>query len=216
MPFSISSMGLYSTLSVLPLICQRPLVFDRSWWHQVCEPTACPAAATCLRMPGSYVACRQIGKKIALVQCAASAASTPGVFFGQGPSSKVSTTSPSRKKSWFLKCSNPKPGPPVVSISTTREMPKALGLLHEVGMAEGIGAASAADVGGAAALSAALSVTVTTDPGVWPSVGVPWGGAGADTGGEAFWKTMAPKTATHSTIASADAIAATRMSDLQP
>jgi hypothetical protein len=38
-----------------------------------------------------------------------------------------------------LKCSNPKPGPPVVSISTTREIPKALGLLHEVGIAEGIG-----------------------------------------------------------------------------
>ena len=30
-------------------------------------------------------------------------------------------------------------GPPVVSISTTRETPKALGLLHEVGMAAGIG-----------------------------------------------------------------------------
>jgi hypothetical protein len=29
----------------------------------------------------------------------------------------------------------------VVSISTTREIPKALGLLHEVGMAEGIGGA---------------------------------------------------------------------------
>src|SRR5712671_7476459 len=89
---------------------------------------ACPAAATCLRMPGSYVACRPIGKKIALVQCAASAASTAGVFFGQGPSSKVSTTSPSRRKSWVLKCSDPKPGPPVVSISTTRLIPRALGL----------------------------------------------------------------------------------------
>jgi len=63
------------------------------------------------------------------------------VFFGQGPSSKVSTTSPSRRKSWLLKCSNPKPGPPVVSISTTRAMPKALGLLHEVDAAEGSGAA---------------------------------------------------------------------------
>src|SRR5258707_13860028 len=93
---------------------------------------ACPAAATCLRSPGSYVACRPIGKKIALVQCAASAASTAGVFFGQGPSSKVSTTSPSRRKSWVLKCSKPKPGPPVVSISTMRETPNALGLpAHE-------------------------------------------------------------------------------------
>src|SRR5439155_17151620 len=205
MPFSISSMGLYSTVWVLPLIWQWPFVFDKSWWHQVCEPTACPAAATCLRMPGSYVACRPIGKKIALVQCAASAASTAGVFFGQGPSSKVSTTSPSRRKSWLLKCSNPKPGPPVVSISTTRETPKALGLLHEVGMAAGIGD-----------LSGALSATVTTDPGARPSVGVAWGGAGAGTGREAFCERMAPKTATHRTIASADAIAARRMSDLQP
>ena len=97
------------------------------------------------------------------------------------------------------------PGPPVVSISTTRETPKALGLLHEVGMAAGIGD-----------LSAALSATVTTDPGARPSVGVAWGGAGAGTGREAFCKRMAPKTATQSTIASADAIAARRMSDLQP
>jgi hypothetical protein len=37
----------------------------------------------------------------------------------------------------------------VVSISTTREIPKALGLLHEVGIAEGIGAACAAGVGDA-------------------------------------------------------------------
>src|SRR5262245_48887709 len=164
-------------------------------------------------MLGSYVACRPIGKKIALVQCAASAASTAGVFFGHGPSSKVSTTSPSRRKSWLLKCSNPKPGPPVVSISTTRETPKALGLLQEVGMAAGIGDAGATATGAA---SAALSATVTTDPGFRPSIGVAWGGAGAGTGREAFCKRIAPKTATHSTIASADAIAARRMSDLQP
>src|SRR5216684_4027976 len=81
-----------------------------------------------------------MGKKIALVQCAASAASTAGVFFGHGPSSKVSTTSPSRRKSWALKCSKPKPGPPVVSISTTRETPNASGLLHELAMAAAIGA----------------------------------------------------------------------------
>src|SRR6266852_1728972 len=92
---------------------------------------ACPAAATCLRIPGSYVACLPIGKKIALVQCAASAASTAGVFLGHGPSSKVSTTSPSRKKSWLLKCSKPKPGPPVVSISTTRATPSAFGRLAQ-------------------------------------------------------------------------------------
>src|SRR6476661_10393317 len=100
-------------------------------------------------MPGSHIECLPIGKKIALVQCAASAASTAGVFLGHGPSSKVSTTSPSRRKSWLLKCSKPKPGPPVVSTSTTREIPKALGLLHEVGIAEGHGAAGAAGAGDA-------------------------------------------------------------------
>src|SRR5215831_11798956 len=214
MPFSISSMGLYSTLSVLPLIWQRPLVFDRSWWHQVCEPTACPPAATCLRMLGSYVACRPIGKKIALVQCAASAASTAGVFFGHGPSSKVSTTSPSRRKSCALKCSKPKPGPPVVSISTTRETPSALGLLHEAGMAEGGGAAAWATAAGASAARAdpaAGFMSVTAATGARPSVGVTWAGWGAGTG--LFCQKMAPNTATHSTIASADAIVARRMSD---
>src|SRR5262244_2534007 len=108
-------------------------------------------------MLGSYVACKPIGKKIALVQCAASAASTAGVFFGHGPSSKVSTTSPSRRKSWLLKCSKPKPGPPVVSISTTRETPSASGLPgHEeparagagdAGSAAAAGTCGAADVG---------------------------------------------------------------------
>jgi hypothetical protein len=57
---------------------------------------------------------------------------------------------------------------------------------------------------------------MTTDPGDRPSVGVAGGGAGAGTGTEAFCKRMAPNTATQSTIASADAIAARRMSDLQP
>src|SRR5262245_29173538 len=92
-----------------------------------------------------------MGKKIALVQCAASAASTGCVFLGQGPSSKVSTTSPSRRKSWLLKCSNPKPGPPVVSISTTRAIPRALGFEHgggeKAGQGEGGGEACAMTIG---------------------------------------------------------------------
>src|SRR3979409_160604 len=147
---------------------------------------ACPAAAICLRSPGSYVACRPIGKKIALVQCAASAASTAGVFFGQGPSSKVSTTSPSRRESWVLKCSKPKPGPPVVSISTTRLIPRALGLPgHEdtasTGGAAGGGEAWAMPIGAAApapdALMAAASVVVTA--GDYPSAGATWAGKGA-------------------------------------
>ena len=60
----------------------------------------------------------------------ASALSTAGVFSGHGPSSKVSTTSLSRRKSNCLKCSKPNPGPPVVSISTTRARPSATGLSH--------------------------------------------------------------------------------------
>src|SRR5712675_1730713 len=141
-----------------------------------------------------------MGKKIALVQCAASAASTAGVFLGQGPSSKVSTTSPSRRKSWLLKCSNPKPGPPVVSISTTRLIPRALGLpAHE----------DTASTGAAAGVGASAVVTA----GACPSVGAAWTGKGSRPETKAFCKT-APKTATHKTIASADAIAARRMSDL--
>src|ERR1700738_5401949 len=96
-----------------------------------------------------------MGKKIALVQFAASAANTAGVFFGQGPSSKVSTISPPRRKSWALKCSKPNPGPPVVSISTAREIPIASGLSgHDAatrGIAAGGGAGARAAAGGWAA-----------------------------------------------------------------
>jgi hypothetical protein len=95
------------------------------------------------------VACRPIGKKIALVQCAVSAASTAGVFFGHGPSSKVSTISPSFRKSYSLNFSDPKAGPPVVSISTTREIPMALGLL-QVGATDAIGAGAGPAGAGAA------------------------------------------------------------------
>src|SRR6478609_2739406 len=168
-----------------------------------------------------------IGKKMALVQCAWSAASTAGVFLGHGPSSKVSTTSPSRRKSWLLKCSKPKPGPPVVSISTTRATPIALGLLQEVDMAEGSAAEggeagageawanAAGDAAAAAGVASALSMLVTTGPGARPSVGAAaWAGTAAVTE-ELFCQKIAPNTATHSTIASVDAIAARRMSDLQ-
>src|SRR6266566_624793 len=106
-----------------------------------------------------------MGKKIALVQCAAIAASTACVFFGQGPSSKVSTTSPSRRKSWFLKCSKPKPGPPVVSISTTREMPSALGLPGQVE------ATAAGATGGAGAAATAGELCARTIGGLGASEG---------------------------------------------
>src|SRR5262245_414235 len=62
------------------------------------------------------------------MQWRARAASTAGVLFGHGPSSNVSTTSPGLRKSWLLKCSKPKPGPPVVSICTGRASPRASGL----------------------------------------------------------------------------------------
>src|SRR5260370_2657797 len=98
-----------------------------------------------------------MGKKIALVKCAASAASTAGVFFGHGPSSNVRTTSPSRWKSWVLKCSKPKPGPPVVSISTTRDTPSALGLPGHDDAAGALGGAADTCAGAAAVIRAPQS-----------------------------------------------------------
>src|SRR6187402_123654 len=85
-----------------------------------------------------------------VVHSSASVFSTEGVFTGHGPSSKVSTTSLSRRKSSCLKCSKPKPGPPVVSISTTRLTPSASGLA-QVDLA---GADGAAGAGGGAGVAA--------------------------------------------------------------
>src|ERR1700750_2052193 len=65
-----------------------------------------------------------------VVHSSDSALSTAGVLPGHGPSSKVSTTSLSVRKSSCLKCSKPKPGPPVVSTSTTRLTPSASGLVQ--------------------------------------------------------------------------------------
>src|SRR5260370_15835991 len=108
---------------------------DRSACDQVWVPIECPAAATCLRISGCQVACLPIGKNVALMQWAASAARTAGVLFGHGPSSNVNTTSLARRKSCSLKCSKPKPGPPVVSTSTMRDNPSALGLLAQLTVA---------------------------------------------------------------------------------
>src|SRR5437764_4910065 len=120
----------------------------RSTCDQVWEPTVWPCATTCLRISGCQVACLPIGKNVALMQCADSAASTAGVLFGHGPSSKVSTTSPASRKSCALNCTKPKPGPPVVSISTTRDTESALGL---PGQGAGIAAAAAVGALGGAA-----------------------------------------------------------------
>src|SRR5262249_43308873 len=95
---------------------------------QVCPPIVCPAAATSLRISGCHSACLPMGKKVALTHCWANASSTARVLPGQGPSSKVSTTSFNTRKSYCLYCSKPKPGPPVVSTSTVRARPSASGL----------------------------------------------------------------------------------------
>src|ERR1700723_130876 len=109
-----------------------------------------PAAISILVISGCQVACSPISKKVALEQLSVSALSTIGVFSGHGPSSKVSTTSFSRRKSYCLKCSKPNPGPPVVSISTTRAIPSASGLAQAAFAGAGA-AAGAGTAGGAAA-----------------------------------------------------------------
>src|SRR5271154_6742990 len=89
-----------------------------------------PASDSALESSGAQVACSPISKNVALMQLSCSALSTIDVLLGHGPSSKVSSTSLSRRKSYCLKCSVPKAGPPVVSICTIRDRPIALGLLH--------------------------------------------------------------------------------------
>src|SRR3974377_2240220 len=86
------------------------------------------------------------------MQLSLSAFKTIGGLSGQGPAAKVSTTSLSRKKSYCLKCSVPNAGPPVVSISTTREIPRPSGLAHdaEALFGAGGGLAAPADAAGAA------------------------------------------------------------------
>src|SRR5436190_20472264 len=90
-------------------------------------------------------------KKMPVVHSSASVFKTEGVFTGHGPSSKVSTTSLSRRKSSSLKCSKPKPGPPVVSISTVRPMPSAFGLLQGGRVETGAGGGAGAACGGVGA-----------------------------------------------------------------
>src|SRR5215510_75050 len=141
-----------------------------------------------------------MGKKIALVQCAASAASTACVFLGHGPSSKVSTTSPSRRKSWLLKCSNPKPGPPVVSISTTRAIPRALGFEHGGGEKAGQGgeggeACAMTIVARVAAEGCTALARVAAVPDACPSTGAANTGSDDCPESDLFSSKMAPNTA---------------------
>src|SRR5262249_3561686 len=146
-----------------------------------------------------------MGKKIALVQCAASAASTAGVFFGQGPSSKVSTTSPGRRKSWVLKCSNPNCGPPVVSISTTRETPNALGLPGQEDAAPVATGSAAPTVG------SAYDASITVVPARTGSAGA--GGAATAILSDVFCERMAPETATPTIISRVNAAAMRRITN---
>src|SRR3954453_3586453 len=85
-----------------------------------------------------------MAKNVARTHSSASAFKT-ALVVGHGPSSNVSTTSLSRKKSCCLKCSEPKPGPPAVSTSTTRATPRASGFLQLKfgGAADGLASADA-------------------------------------------------------------------------
>src|SRR5712671_2936322 len=96
-----------------------------------------------------------------VVHSSASALSTAGVLSGHGPSSNVSTTSLSRRKSSCLKCSKPNPGPPVVSISTVRPTPRAFGLLQAA-----LAGCAGAGAGAGAALGAATGAGVPLAGGV--------------------------------------------------
>src|SRR5260370_41186715 len=62
-----------------------------------------PAPITCLVISGCQVACLPISKKVAFRHSSISVLSTAGGLPGHGPSSKVKTTSLSRKKSYCLK-----------------------------------------------------------------------------------------------------------------
>src|SRR5581483_261453 len=117
-----------------------------------------PAAKTILEISGCQVACSPISKNVALAQLSCNALITAGVFSGHGPSSNVSTTSWSRRKSYCLKCSLPKAGPPVVSIWTTRDSPMPSGLLQAGSDCAGVAAAcGAAEGAGAAACGTGLA-----------------------------------------------------------
>src|ERR1700728_4887030 len=112
-----------------------------------------------------------------VVHSSAKAFSTAGVLPVQGPSSNVSTTSWSRRKSSCLKCSNPKPGPPVVSISTTRAIPSASGLV-QAALDSGAGADAGAGAGAAVAVAAGAACGA--------AAGVAVGGLGAAVGDHAL------------------------------
>ena len=137
--------------------------------------------------------CRPIGKNKALVHSSASALSTVGVV-GHGPSSNVSTTSWSVRKSNCLYCRKPKPGPPVASMTTVRLMPSSSGLAQAADFgcaATAAGAGAGVEAGAAAACFDRAAVTSTSslvvDLAASGSAGraaIVWGGAASARGEE--------------------------------
>src|SRR3954452_23814792 len=119
-----------------------------------------------------------MAKKMPVVHSSASALSTAGVLTGHGPSSNVSTTSWSVRKSSCLKCWKPNPGPPEVSISTTREMPIALGL-PQAGFGGG-GATTGFGSGIEPVISAGLSAATGAGLGGGASAAVRWAAVEAE------------------------------------
>jgi hypothetical protein len=141
--------------------------------------------------------------------------STAGVLSGHGPSSKVSSTSLMRRKSCILKCSNTKPGPPLVSISTVRARPSAFGLPGQAGAegraAGGVAATASAAVGAGVATVAGAAVGVAAVAGAAAGTGAT-AGAGARLCANATHKTPKSKLANRSVDTTAARIVPSRKS----
>src|SRR6185437_12280186 len=144
------------------------------------------------------MACLPIGKNSPLVHSSASAFSTAGVLPGHGPSSNVSTTSFGSRKSSCLKCSKPKPGPPVVSTSTTRATPSASGLAQAgfAGVATGgVGIAASRDDKEAVVSTSSMAASFLAVAGSGGFAAMVCGGAASARGAEVQYQIPAIATA---------------------
>src|SRR5579864_7823388 len=97
---------------------------------QVCVPTVWPEAAIRRTSSGYGAAFLPIKKKVACTHSWASAASTRDVVGGQGPSSKVRTTSWSASGSDWGKLFKPTRGVVAASTARTRAVPSVPGRGH--------------------------------------------------------------------------------------
>src|SRR5437763_2614065 len=158
------------------------------------------------------VACLPIAKNSPLVHSSSSAFSTAGVLPGHGPSSKVSTTSFGSRKSSCLKCSKPKPGPPDVSISTTRPTPSASGLLQTGFCKAGTGG----DAIGAGLLSAAVIWTSSLSASLAASFAAAGGNGSAGLAAVVFGGAASARGAEVQYQIPAIATAATRLASIRP